>query len=251
MIAVQYRVNMRRFFIFCFFFIAAAALTSPDVAGAGGREIFLREEFENLDNWKPIYFPKIERHSTYSIERKNDEHYLRTESDRSASGILLKREFNVYNYPKVRWKWKVANIYGKGELYEKSGDDYPIRIYIVFKYDPGKADILEKFKYNMSRLLYGEYPPHSTLNYVWAGRDAKTVFTSPYTDKAKLIPLQMGDRNVGSWQEETVDIIRDYKAAFGTDPPPVAAIGIMSDSDDTGERAISYVKFVEVFRDAK
>ena len=63
-----------------------------------------------------------------------------------------------------------------------------------------------------------------------------------------MIPLQMGSKNLGRWQVQDVNIIEDYKMAFGTEPPPYAGIGIMNDSDNTGEKSASYVDFIEVYR---
>lgn len=41
--------------------------------------------------------------------------------------------------------------------------------------------------------------------------------------------------------------MRLLKAAFGKDPPAMAGIAIMNDSDNMGEMAVSYVDFLEVF----
>ena len=112
------------------------------------------------------------------------------------------------------------------------------------------AAVMDRVKYGLARKLYGEYPPHSTLNYVWANIGGQgRIITSPYTDRAKLIALKKGAEKTGTWQLEEVDILRDYRAAFGADPPPVATIAIMNDSDDTGQGSVSYVDFIEVFKD--
>lgn len=63
-----------------------------------------------------------------------------------------------------------------------------------------------------------------------------------------MILLQQGRENVGKWVEQEVNIIEDYQKAFGEKPPLEASLAIMSDSDDTGERATAYVGFIEVFR---
>jgi hypothetical protein len=58
--------------------------------------------------------------------------------------------------------------------------------------------------------------------------------------------LKRGAAKVGQWVEETADIARDYRKAFGFDPPPTASIAIMNDSDNTGEASVSYVEFIEI-----
>lgn len=229
--------------------LAACLLLAAAVAAAE-RSVLFREDFLSLDAWRPVTFPRIKAHSRYSVETRNGETALRAESSGSASGLVLRRAFNVYEHPKLHWRWKVRNVYARGDSGGKSGDDYPIRIYVVFRYDPEKASPLERATHGIARTLYGEYPPHSTLNYVWANReDAPSLFTSPFTDRAKLVALEKGSRLAGQWREESVDILRDYRRAFGTDPPATASLGIMNDSDNTGEASVSWVDFIEVYRD--
>ena len=218
-------------------------------AAAGDNDIFFRENFNDLENWKAMNFPKIKKHSIYSIERQGEGSYLKTESSASASAIVFNKTYNVFDYPRVKWRWKVNNVYKKGNAVEKSGDDYPIRIFIMFKYDPDKATFKEKITYGLAKLIYGVDPPYSSLNYIWESRkhDAD-IITNTYASQSKMILLQAGPENVGEWVEEDVDIIRDYRRAFGKDPPAIASIAIMNDSDDTGESSISYIDYIEVFR---
>jgi hypothetical protein len=62
------------------------------------------------------------------------------------------------------------------------------------------------------------------------------------------IITENGRSAIGMWVEETVNILDDYRAAFGKEPPPTAGIAIMNDSDNTGEMAVSYVDYIEVFK---
>jgi hypothetical protein len=228
-------------------FILAALLVPPAIAQKGN--VFFREDFAGLDNWKPFYFPKIEKHSIYTIVRDKTHHYLKAESNASASAIVYKDFFNVHDYPNVKWRWKVEGVYKKGETKTKAGDDYPLRVYVMFGYDPERANVFEKMKYGFLKSIYGAYPPHSSLNYVWANREqAETIVISPYTDRSKMVLLQKGARKAGTWQDETVDIVEDYQKAFGKKPPTRARIAIMNDSDNTGESSVSYMEYIEVFR---
>lgn len=219
-------------------------------AGYGAeKKILFQENFNNLESWRPIFFPKINQHSTYQIETHGGISYLRTESRASASPIVYKKPFPVYDYPEIRWQWRVMNVYRKGNVRSKGGDDYPLRVYILFQYDPDKAGVMERIRYGLAKIIYGEYPPHSALSYIWANRTDERGLTvpSPYSSQAMMIALQGGVINVGTWQEERVNIVKDYRMAFGADPPAVGTIGLMNDSDNTGEKAVSYIRLIEVF----
>ena len=218
-------------------------------ANAQESMVVFREDFRTLDNWKPFHFRKIEKHTLYSTESEDGEHYLRAESKAAASGLIYKGTFNVYQYSKVRWRWKVDNIYEKADGRTKTGDDYPIRLYVLFEYDPEKGSVIDKMKYGLAKAMYGEYPPHSAINYVWSSVVWDQPFiSSPRSDKVKVVALKSGPNKVGTWQEEQVDVLQDYRRMFGADPPAKASLGIMCDSDNTGEHAVSFVSSIEVYR---
>jgi hypothetical protein len=63
-----------------------------------------------------------------------------------------------------------------------------------------------------------------------------------------MVLLEQGAANVGVWRDEEINIVEDYEKAFGTRPPLRARIAVMNDSDNTGERAVSYLEFIEVYR---
>ena len=214
--------------------------------------MLFREDFASLESWRPLFFPNAHKHTKYAIDAKDGERCLKAESDGSASALVYKGEFNVYEFPTVKWRWKVDNVYQKGDPEKKSGDDYPIRIQIVFKYEPEKAGRVQKIEYGLVKKMYGEYPPQSTLSYVWASReDQKAIMASPFSNSIRLMALEKGGRKSGTWCDEEIDIVKDYREAFGVDPPPVAGIVIMNDSDDTGEKSVSYVKSIEVSRSSR
>ena len=218
------------------------------------------ETFDDLDAWEELTFPRISRHSGYSIEPEiiepgtsepgsPDNSVLRAQSDGSASCILWKGEFNVYEYPRLRWRWKVRNTYAKGNATVKEGDDYPVRLYVMFKYDPADPAVQRSLKYTLAKLLYRRTPPYTTLNYIWANRDHGQKFLiNTYSDRAVMIVLRTGEEEAGLWVREEIDIVRDYKEAFGTPPPALAGLAIMNDSDDTGESSVSWVDDIELYR---
>ncbi len=214
-------------------------------AGIADNKIYLR--FNNLSDWEPLNFPKIKTHSSYKIVTEQGKNILQCDSNASASGLILKKTFNIYNYNKLKWKWRISNVYNNADPLKKSGDDFPIRIYIIFKYNPDNATLFEKTKYNAAKLIYGEYPPHSSVNYVWSSKViSDRIITSPYTERVKLILLEMGGEKINTWITEEVNILEDYKKIFGENPPETASLAIMNDSDNTRESARSFIEFIEI-----
>mgnify|MGYP001209344828 CR=1 FL=1 len=226
-------------FVFLFFAVlpAVAADSTP----------FLREDFDTLAQWEPLTFPKVKAHSTYTLVKEGGNSILKAESRDSASALVHRRNFNVYKTPHLRWRWRVDQLSDRGDPKEKAGDDYPIRVYVMFPYDPARATLGERLTYGAAKAIYGQYPPHSTLNYVWTGRTiTERILQSPYTDRAFIIMLEKGQERVGRWMEESVNVLDDYRKAFGKDPPVTAGLAVMSDTDNAGGIAVAYLDFIEV-----
>jgi hypothetical protein len=230
---------------------AATGVIHPGPALVAAGEILMREEFASLAAWRPLTFPKIERHTTYSVvtNAAGTESWLKAESDRSASGLLWRQQYDVFAFPRLRWRWRVENVYEKGDATKKSGDDYPLRVYVIFAYDPATATVGKRLKYGLAKGIYGEYPPDSGLNYVWESREHPAAFVvSPYTDSVVMFLKEQGAAKAGQWVEEEADVLADYRRAFGGDPPHRASLAVMSDSDNTGEKAVAYLDWIEISR---
>lgn len=191
--------------------------------------------------WEELTFKKIPNHTQYTVVQEGDNYVLKAVSKNSSSGILKKVPLNPKYYPILKWQWKVENILNKADAKKKSGDDYPARIYVAFKYNPKQASLLEKAKYGTVKKLYGEYPPQGALNYIWDNRlPIETSIDNAYTDRAKMIVIESGPDKVGQWVSEERNIYEDYKRVFGSEPPEIEFIAVMSDTDNAGESAVAY-----------
>jgi hypothetical protein len=234
--------------------IPATAEPVTDLADRG-ESILFTETFDDLDAWEELTFPKVSQHSSYTVvpDRGDpgsvDGKILKAQSDGSASGILWKGKFNVYEYPGLRWRWKVRNCYEKGDATKKKGDDYPIRLYVMFKYVPSDPAVKTSLKYSLAKLFYGRTPPYTSLNYIWANRDHGMMYmANPYSKKAMMVLLQSGEGKAEQWIQEDINIVKDYLEAFGTSPPAIAGLAIMNDSDNTLESSVSWVDDIEIYR---
>lgn len=191
--------------------------------------------------WEPLTFKKIDQHSRYSLVDDNGTVVVKAESEASSSGMIRKLRFDPKQWPVISWKWKIANIYEKGDVRRKEGDDYPARIYIAFEYDPDKVGFFEKAKYKTAKILYGEYPPLGAINYIWGNRTPTgTITPNPYTEQVMMFVIESGASKADQWVDEERNVYEDYKKAFGEEPPFISGVAIMTDADNTGESAVSY-----------
>ncbi|KPA12108.1 hypothetical protein MHK_007684, partial [Candidatus Magnetomorum sp. HK-1] len=192
-------------------------------------------------NWEPLTFKKIKNHTKYQLVKIDGKIVVKAITKNSASGLIRKIDLDLREYPIIEWHWKIDNIYIKGNAKEKSGDDYPGRIYIAFKYDSTKVGFFEKVKFNAIKAIFGEYPPVASINYIWErSLPVGTIVENPYTQRVQMIVVDTGKEKLGQWITHTRNVLDDYRVAFGEDPPHISGVAIMSDSDNTNESATAY-----------
>lgn len=203
------------------------------------------------DGWQPLVFPKIPRHTVYSLVEDGDRVVVEAVSDASASGLVRRIEIDPKELPILEWRWRVSNLIANSDVRRKEGDDYPARIYVTFAYDPDKLSFAQWAKYQAARAYYGEYPPTGAIDYIWASHaPLGTSVPNPYTDRTQMIVVESGAAKLGEWVSERRNVYEDFRNAFGEKPPEISGVGIMTDTDDTGASATAYYGDI-VFRRGK
>ena len=193
------------------------------------------------NGWEPLVFKRIPRHTQYSLVKDRNRVVVKAVSEAAASGLIYRIRIDPKVFPIISWHWKVTRTYEKGDVTQKKGDDYPARVYIAFEFDPKRLGFFEKAQYKAARMLYGEYPPTGAITYIWSSNAPRgTIVSNPYTKRVKMFAIQSGKARLNSWVREERNVYEDYKTAFSQEPPMIAAVMIMTDSDNTGESAISY-----------
>jgi hypothetical protein len=191
--------------------------------------------------WEPLYFKNIEPHTDYRLVDNGGQVVIKATADASASGLIRKITIDPREYPIVQWRWKITKVLKKGNVHRKDGDDYPARLYILFKYHPDKLGFFEKIKYEAIKLFYGEYPPLASINYIWASNAPEDmVVPNPYTKKAMMFVVESGKKNLNRWLTEERNLYEDYRKAFKDEPPMISGVAIMTDTDNTGESATAW-----------
>jgi Protein of unknown function (DUF3047) len=193
------------------------------------------------EGWQAQTFKKIDRHTTYDLVKDGDVTVIKAVAEKSASGLTKPLDIELKDFPILEWRWKIANVLAKGDPKAKSGDDYPARIYITFKYDPTRVFAWQRTKYAFAKAIYGSYPPHAGINYIWEAKlPVGTVVPNAYTDRLRMIVVESGTAKLNEWQSYRRNVYEDYQQAFNEEPPKVSGIAIMTDTDNTGEAATAY-----------
>jgi len=203
-------------------------------------------------HWEPLLFDDIEKHTIYSHVSDGHTFVVKAESAGSSSGLIRKISLDPATHPTLSFRWKIQNILESANLADKNRNDAPARIFITFAYDSDKVSWFEKVNFEATKLFYGEYPPITTLCYVWASQlEQGTITESPYSDRVKIIVLESGAEKTGTWVSEKRNIFADYCTAFGTETVPmVSGVAMMTDTDNTDEQAVSWYGDI-IFSDSR
>lgn len=241
--------------VWTFVLIAVGLLLAPTAARAEFPAVIDVGKFSSgtvgqamPEGWKPLTFTKIPKQTAYELIKDGDAVVVKAVSDASASGLIKAVSINPREYPIVRWRWKVENILKHNDVTRKDGDDFPARLYVTFAYDPDKVSFGKKLKFKAGQAIFGDIPI-GALNYIWdTHAPVGSIVENAYTDFAQMVVVESGMQKVGLWVSEERNIYEDYKKAFGDEPPLINGVAIMSDTDNTKERATAYYGDIQFAR---
>ncbi len=144
---------------------------------------------------------------------------------------------------RARWEWRVDEGVGATDLTRKGGDDAALALYFIFA-DEKTANRLAGKKSSMPRMLGARNT--TTLVYVFGGASAGP-FKSPYVSgKSWSMVLKPATSARKAWFDESAELTRDHERAFGTTPDRLIAVAVSSDSDDTKERNVAFLRGLTV-----
>ncbi len=168
--------------------------------------------------------------------------------------FLEKRvNINIRDFPIVTWKWKVENVLEDIDERTVEGDDHPIRIFFVFEPDSSN----QSFWFRAKRFLYldrihGHPMGGRFTEYLWSSHlEPGDTINDPGKPWQKLMVIEGGKRNLGKWLSYERNLYEDYKRLYGGEPRQLIFIGILNDTDQTGQEAVSYVADLAFHRQGK
>jgi hypothetical protein len=201
--------------------------------------------------WRVITLPKLPRHTRYAITSLDGTRVLQMETDGGYANLLHRLDVDATSTPWLRWRWRVEQHPAGADLSRKETDDMPARLCVLFDVPLARLKTGDRLKVQLGRLLFDPQLPAASICYVWDARlPAGTWLPNAYTDRVQMLVLRSAASGhaTGTWQSEARDLRADFARAFayeaGADRarlPPLAAIGVAADGDNTGGRALAFV----------
>jgi len=159
----------------------------------------------------------------------------------------------------LQWRWRLDQPLTGGnippDILTKAGDDAALKVCVLFDHALGQVPFVERTLLRMARRLSGEDLPAATLCYVWDSvHPAGVQGPNPYTPRVRFITLQGQGAPLAQWQTQTRDVAADFARLFadelppGAPVPPVRAVLIGADSDNTGAQSVAWVQSIQWVR---
>ena len=115
--------------------------------------------------------------------------------------------------------------------------------------------MLERTKLVAAEALTGQDLPTAAICYVWdKALPSGTVMPNAFTRRLRMIVVDGEGSATQHWRRHTRDLHADFRAAFadewrdGDQAPPVRAVVIGSDTDNTGGEGLSFVRAIDLHR---
>ena len=188
--------------------------------------------------WQPWIISRAKNPTVYQLvkDRDTDGVVLRAAAERSASGLKQRLDVDPNARPIVVWRWRVMDLITAADNQDRYAEDSPARLMLFFEGDTAALPLKEQMLMETARLLTGQDLPFATLMYVWENRfPPETVLRSHFTDQVKMIVAGTGQDRLGTWKTFQRNYVDDYRRVFGHAPGRLIGIGVMTDTDNTGE----------------
>ena len=232
--------------------ITAASMAGAQTAAGGAAQI---APFSSASDaappppWKVVTLPKQPRHTRYDIVNVDGTRVLRMQTDGGYANLLHPLGRAVDSTPMLRWRWRVEQHPVGADLTRKEADDMPARLCVLFDLPLDRLSAGERFKVRLGRTLFDPDLPAAAICYVWdAALQAGTWLPNAYTGRVQMLVLRStaSGHATGTWFSETRDLRADFARAFAHEArdgylPPLAAIGVAADGDNTGATARALV----------
>jgi hypothetical protein len=199
--------------------------------------------------WNFYRIAPYKKNTVYRLENYQGRTVLSANSKTSASGLAVKLRPRQANNLWLQWEWKALSAIPEADNAERYRDDAPLRILVAFDGNKSKLPLKEKMNFEMANLISGQEMPYATLMYIWSGKSpVDTIISNAHTSRIKMIVVDSGWDNLGTWHKHQRDLAADYKRAYGEAPGEVIGIALLTDTDNTKSETRAFYGDIELIR---
>jgi len=178
---------------------------------------FTEKEFSTLKVRKVI---GAKGETEYSVGSNENGQFLRAEAKGTASGLGQKVKIDLSKTPFINITWKIEKDLKGIDEKTKKGHDFAARVFVV-----KKTGLLN----------------NKAVNYVFSSNNSvNESWRSPYTKSSIDYVLSTTKDNINEWVTVKANVKEHFKKLHDLDVEELTGVAIMTDTDQTKIKAISY-----------
>ena len=180
---------------------------------------FTNEEYETL---KVRKIRGADAKTEYFIGKNENGNFLKAISNNSGSGLGKEVIIDLNKTPYLNITWKVEKDLNGINERSKKGHDYAARVFVVKK--TGATALSNR-----------------AINYVFSSNESiNDSWSSPFTKKSIDYVLSTTKKNLNTWVTVKANVKKHFKKLHNLDVDELNGVAIMSDTDNSKMKAISY-----------
>ena len=177
---------------------------------------FTNEEFTNLKK------RKVKGETLWELGSNENGNYIRAEAEGVGSGLGKEILIDLNKAPIINITWKIEKDLSGINENSKKGHDFAARVFVVKK--TGSTALSNR-----------------AVNYVFSSNNKiGEYWSSPYTKKSIDYVLSTTMQNLNEWVTVKANVKEHFKLLHDLDVNELSGIAIMTDTDNSKLKAISY-----------
>ena len=177
---------------------------------------FTQDEFETLK------VKKVKGKTTWNLGSNEKGNFIKAVAEGTGSGLGKEIKIDISKNPFINITWKVEkNLSGINEN-SKKGHDFAARVFVIKK--TGSTALSNR-----------------AISYVFSSNNnVDDNWPSPYTKKSIDYVLSTTKEYLNTWVTVKANVKEDFKKLHGLDIKNISGVAIMTDTDNSKLKAISY-----------
>jgi len=177
---------------------------------------FTEDEFETLQ------VKKVKGETTWSLGSNENGNFIKAEAEGKGSGLGKEVKIDLSKTPFINITWKVEKDLSGIVENSKKGHDYAARVFVIKK--TGSTPLSNR-----------------AINYVFSSNNVVGKnWNSPYTKKSIDYVLSSTKDHLNVWVTVKANVKKDFMELHGIKVSDISGIAIMTDTDNSKLKAISY-----------
>jgi hypothetical protein len=178
---------------------------------------------------------------------------LRVEADRSYGNLVHTLPPHTAASGVLRWQWRLDQGNAAADLARRDRSDTALKVCALYDLPLDRVPLMERALLRAGRSVTGEALPAAAVCYVWDARLAPgTTLDDAHSRRVRYVVLRGPEAPPGRWQDEQRELAADFRRMFGDESPnavpPLAALAIGADADNTVGHSVGHVRSLEWLR---